>query len=289
LQISIRDGSLLSVYSTLEAGLQELGLKCAELTATQDLRFCDISAVGQIQLEPDKVQAYKEALHASGIKVTGVFVEAQFGAVHLEGAIDWVVSAVGIAEQLGAPIVTLGPWKYSDANQSLTDLVRFHSECVKRVLDATSECQVRLAGENQGIVGSNPQFLDMLLESVDSQRFGLSLDSANFYWAGNQLDVAEDLLKRFAPHAIHAHVNNVMYPPEHRWRGRAPAWEYERYECPVSDGDIDISGFVEALQTTGYSGALTIEDNSLRKYPSARRIQILKDDVLYLSGLIRVG
>ncbi len=59
-------------------------------------------------------------------------------------------------------------------------------------------------------------------------------------------------------------------------------WEYERYNCPLYEGDIDFHRVIGTLRRAGYTGDLCIEDESLGKFPAAQRRGILAKEIQYL-------
>ena len=48
--------------------------------------------------------------------------------------------------------------------------------------------------------------------SVADERFGLTLDAANFYWAGYPLSRIYELVEQFVPRTRHVHCKNIDYP-----------------------------------------------------------------------------
>ena len=64
-------------------------------------------------------------------------------------------------------------------------------------------------------------------------------------------------------------------------------WRYTEYVAPIYQGDIDHSRIISILRKAGYEGDITIEDESLSKFPGSQREEILKKDVKYLQKILK--
>ena len=63
---------------------------------------------------------------------------------------------------------------------------------------------------------------------------------------------------------------------------RALGFEYDKYMCPITDGDLDMTKIVEFLRKAGYDRDLCIEDESLGKYDVATRREHVKAAITLL-------
>jgi len=154
------------------------------------------------------------------------------------------------------------------------------------VLDRTPKSRVSLAIENHGAQGNDPAFLDGVFAKVNSKRLGMTLDIGNFYWSGKPLSEVYRIIEHFAPLARHTHVKNIRYPEELREQQRAVGYEYAKYECPIPDGDLDITRIVGYLKKAGYRNDLCIEDESLGKYDIPARRENVKAAIRLLRNAI---
>lgn len=55
---------------------------------------------------------------------------------------------------------------------------------------------------------------------------------------------------------------------------------------PLYEGDIDLKRVIRVLREAGYTGDLTIEDESLGKYVEEERKIVLKKDIEFIKKLI---
>ncbi|MFQ5809730.1 MAG: sugar phosphate isomerase/epimerase family protein, partial [Armatimonadota bacterium] len=159
-------------------------------------------------------------------------------------------------------------------------------DCVKRVLAATEGSNVDIGVENHGWGGNDPAFIDGALERVGSDRFGVTLDTGNFYWRGHPLDEVYAVMERLAPFAKHTHVKAISYPGEIRNQERECGFEYGKYVCPIAEGDIDHTRVIEWLKAAGYERSFCLEDESLGKVPQEDRAVVLAADAEYCRGIL---
>jgi sugar phosphate isomerase/epimerase len=155
------------------------------------------------------------------------------------------------------------------------------------VIQKTGGSEAALAIENHGVNGNSLGFLLNVLEEVDSERAGLTLDTANFYWRGYPLSEVYGILKLLVPYARHTHLKNIAYPEDKREIPRDAGWEYEKYMCPLDEGDIDHGRVLQMLAGAGYCGDVCIENESLDRFaPGADRVRVLERDAAFARELI---
>ena len=194
--------------------------------------------------------------------------------------IRYTQRAARAAKQLGVPAVRIDvvARRIKDRDRFL----QFAIEICKRMLDASAETDIRFGIENHGTTTNRPEFLEALFEGVGSDRLGLTLDTANFYWFGHPLEELYRIYARFAKRVVHTHCKSIRYPESERNRRRPVGWKYGQYTCPVYEGDIDMGRVVKILREAGYANDLCIENESLRKFPQAERAAVLAREVAYL-------
>ena len=125
-----------------------------------------------------------------------------------------------------------------------------------------------------------------VLRRVASPRLGLTLDVGNWYWFGHPLSRVYEIYREFGPLVKATHVKNIAYPAEMRETQRAIGYEYGKYVSPLDEGDLDMARVAAILRECGYDGPLTIEDESLGKFPEAERAGVLKRDVEHMRTVI---
>ncbi len=62
-------------------------------------------------------------------------------------------------------------------------------------------------------------------------------------------------------------------------------WGYEKYTCPIYEGDVDFRRLVAILRKAGYANDLCVEDESLGHFPASERADILAKEIRFLKSL----
>ncbi|MBN1492135.1 MAG: sugar phosphate isomerase/epimerase [Phycisphaerae bacterium] len=232
---------------------------------------------------PDDVKALHEDLQANGCRIGAFCLHNHFDE-RPDEEVELVVKAAKAARVLGVPALRLDvvARKIKDVDEFLTFAVGIG----RRIVKATEDAPVRFGVENHGAITNRPEFLRKMFDGVGSKRFGLTLDTANFYWFGHPLSKLYSIFEEFAPVACHTHCKSIHYPEAEREKQRLMGWEYEKYFCPVYEGDIDFKRLAAIFAKAGYEGDLCIENESLRRAPKEKRREILEKEVAFLRGLL---
>jgi len=286
--VSIRDCHLPGVFGTIKAGLAEMGIDSVELNYTRERTVLSLDTPGGHESLANKAAIDAFAYKCSGLKIkpTSFLLSNNFGAENLDGELDWVISAVRAAGQLGMKAVRIDAIMHDDKDWDLPRRTQHFADCMAKILDATSALDVAMGIENHGKLGNDPEFLDMVLNKVDSPRVGVTIDMANFYWFGHPLSKVHQIIKHFAPKTKHTHAKNINFPAEKREIQREIGWEYGKYCSSLREGDIDMKRVVRALADAGYKGDLCIENESLGRYDQEKQKAYLKDDAAYLKEIL---
>jgi len=289
--VGIRDVCLFQAgYDNVAEAMDDLGLMAIEVAV--DRNMCIPSAQGSLGRPrlsiADELAAVKasEVYARQGMQISGLLLANNFNADNRAAEIEWARQALEAAEIVGADAVRIDAAMTGQKRLPLSRRVDIFAAAVEDVLERTDGGTVPLAVENHGLQGNDPRWLASLLARVDDERFGLTLDAANFYWAGYPLSRVYELVAQFAPYARHVHCKNIDYPQRYRQRSRSLGWEYGQYVAPIHEGNIDHSKIVQILAEAGYQGGLHIEDESLAKFAPTERPRSLRQQVEYLTELV---
>jgi len=197
-----------------------------------------------------------------------------------DAEIAFTLKVAAAAAELGVPAIRIDvvPREIKDEGEFL----KFAVDVGRRLVKESSGMKVRFGVENHGGTTNKPEFLRKLLADVVSERFGLTLDTANFYWFGHPLSKLYELYAEFAPRICHTHAKSIRFPESERDKQRPVGWEYAKYCCPVYEGDIDFSRVARILRQAGFAGDLCVENESLGRFPADQRSEILKREIEYL-------
>ncbi|MFQ6132764.1 MAG: sugar phosphate isomerase/epimerase family protein [Armatimonadota bacterium] len=288
---SIRDAIITHAgYGSLKEGMRGLDLWALEIAVDRSLTASAMQPTpgdpAPVLNSPAAIAAYSKELENHGARAATLFVAQDFNAEDMEAEVKWVADVVRIAEAMGVPAVRIDSIMSGERELPLEERVDTFARGVTAVLEATAGSQVALGMENHGYQGNDPDFTFPLLEKVGSERFGMTLDTGNFYWWGHPLDTVYEIMERLAPMTKHTHLKNISYPEEVRQTQREIGWKYGEYVAPIPDGDVDHARVVQMLQAAGYEGDLCIEDESLGKFQVEERQAVLRREVDHIRELM---
>ena len=275
-------------YATLGEGLKDLGLKAVELRYDRDRTVASPDKPEPSPLDsPDAIKRYEGQLATHGIRPSALLLGTDFNQADVDAEVAWVVSAVRAAQAFGLKAIRVDSAMTGQRELPLEERVDRYATGIRRVLQETSDSPVALGVENHGFQGNDPNWLEMLFGKVDNPRFGMTVDTGNFYWAGHPLDRVYEIMEHLAPRCKHTHCKNIKYPPELRNQQRELGWKYGEYVAPLYEGDIDHHRVARILKNGGYDGDLCIEDESLGHYQGAERQAVLRKDVEYFREVLK--
>ena len=290
--ISIRDVIVFAAgYKTLAEGLKDLDIAAVELFVKKDdtVSAIDPSADGKDRLniaDPADLAALERQANAHGIRISAFCMGNNFNAEDKAFEVAWAVRAVRAAAQLGIPAVRIDAIMSGERDLPLEERLRLVADAVNKILDATADTSVELGIENHGFQGNDPVFVRATLEAVGNPRLGLTLDSGNYYWRGWPLSRIYEIFDEFAQYVKHTHIKNIKYPEEIRETLREVGYEYDKYCCPIHEGDIDHTRYFAALRKAGYDRDLCLEDESLGKYDIEQRKENLRKAAAFFNAQI---
>lgn len=263
----------------LNQGLQELGLDSFELQIERDL-----STRFGLNLNSQKSRAeFAEELKRLGLSVCAGLVASALAGKDLGPEIEYVVKGAQLIADIGTKVLRIDVVSRDPEPASLEEYLSRATEGIKECLERTRDLDICFAMENHGLISNRREFIRELLKRVDSERFGLTLDTGNFYWYGYPLSEVYQMIEEFAPYVKHTHVKNIVVPQNLRETQRKPG---EMKMSPLERGDIDLKWVVGVLKKAGYDGDLTIEDESLGYFAPEERRGILREDAEFLRRLL---
>lgn len=288
--VSVRD----NIAMALEAGsiadaCRLVGVDAVEWHCDRDGALAPLAMAGGARhavFTPNGLAHAAADRERTGLHVPALLLATDFNREDPTAERDWVVRATEAAAALGIPALRIDAAMTGERDLPLAERQDRFADAMREIVERTNGLPVVFGIENHGIQGNDPEFLEGLMDRVGSTRLGMTLDTGNFYWAGHPLSTVYDILERLAPRTMHTHVKNIAYPPERREERRPAGWEYGTYVCPIPDGDIDHARVVAALAAAGYSGDLCIEDESLDRFPPARRVEHVRAAADHLHACI---
>jgi sugar phosphate isomerase/epimerase len=224
------------------------------------------------------IGALKKRIADEGMRICALLLATDFSGDQADPHVGWAARVVRAAATLDVPVVRIDPWTVKRDLPPALVLENF----IRRagaLLKQTADTGVDLGMENHGQLFNDPEMVDGALAALPDARFGLTLDTGNFYWWGFPASDVYELIQRYAPRTKHTHIKNICYPPELAERRREIGFEYKQFCGPLGAGSLDLNRIVELLRRGGYQRDLCIEDESLSKAPEPERLNILRQDV----------
>lgn len=284
LPVGCRDGHLkLPGQPDSWSSMKAIGAESAEVAVSLDLACPQLFHPDHkyTLATADGVKVLKDDLAAAGGRI-GAFMMANRFDEQLEKELDCTRKLVNAAQQLGVNAIRLDvvPRKLSG-----DEFLRFAIKACQAMCEIANGTPIRFGVENHGKITNNPEFLENLFDGVGSDKLGLTLDTANFYWWGHAVNDLYPIYEKFASRAVHTHCKNIRYPEDKKNVKREMGWEYGKYCCPIYEGDIDFVRVVKILRQANYRGDLCVEDESLGRFPEAERSNILRKEIELLKKL----
>jgi len=254
-----------------------------ESDITDDLRLPSLYQGDRVfsVAEPQSRQELKAALEAAKKRITAFCMHNRFEE-RPEFELEWCKKVAVAAKELGVPAIRID---VVPRRMPRTEFLPFAVNLLRKIVDATEDTGVKFAVENHGNTTNDPTFLDALFEGVGSPRLGLTLATGNFYWFGHPLSRLYEIYERFAHRAYHTHCKSIQYPADMRDKERPMGWEYQKYHCPIDQGDIDFAKVIGILRKAGYSNDLCIENEGLGRLSAEEAVQTVRKEAQLLRNL----
>lgn len=289
--VAIRDGVLMAGgYRSLVEGLADLGLDSLEVDVRKDrrLRWLEPREGEQwVLLDSEAaIREWRQEYERHRVRPCALLLANDFNAPDMKAEMDWVLWSVRLAAEAGVPVCRIDSAMSGQKELPREERVALFVQRARELVAATADTGVNFGIENHGHQGNDPVWMEAVIKGVGSERFGYTMDTGNFYWAGHPLSKVYQILEQFAAWARHTHVKNIKYPPETREKQREVGWEYGKYVSPIYEGDIDHRRVARILEHAGYQGPFCIEDESLGHYQPEERREVLRKDAAYLKSLV---
>ncbi|HIE13910.1 TPA: sugar phosphate isomerase/epimerase [Candidatus Bathyarchaeota archaeon] len=289
--VAVRDATLRYLgYKNVFSGLKDLGVKSCEFMIDENLalrHYVDAEASRRISLSSKtSCRNFIEKLEFENISICALLVNNRFTMDDFQADVKRIIKVCRLASDLNVKVVRINPIMKSSRELLITEYAEFTARCIREVISKTKEEDVYLAMENHGLIGNDIDYIRKVIDLVNSERMGLTLDIGNIYWFGYPLDQIYDIIEEFAIYVKHTHVKNLAFSKEKKHLRRKPGEGYPKTAAPLYIGDIDLYRVIKILNGAGYNEDLTVEDESIVNFPSREQLNVIKKDIEYLRNLI---
>lgn len=277
MEVAVRDGSFKDAgFDSGVDAMRYLGVSAVEVAINKDGVVSSLVDGRPLNLtKAEDLDTFARENRDAEMRVCTFLCAQNFNAPDTAPQLAWVVQAAQAAEKLGVPSLRVDSIMTGQTDLPLEERVRIFADAATEVLRATANTNVALGIENHGPQGNDPEWMRSVLRRVASPRLGVTLDVGNWYWYGHPLSRVYEIYQEFGPYVKATHVKNINYPADIQETQRQVGFEYGKYCCPFDEGNIDMKKVVSLLRAAGYEGPLTMEDESVGKFPQEQRAAVM--------------
>jgi len=268
------------------SALRAIGAQSVEVVVLPDFSCPNLrrSDGGKYSIADDgAARKLADDARSNGVRIAAFCMANRFDE-RPDEEVKWVSRVAAASKIVGAGAIRIDVVPRRIKNED--EFLRFAIGMGKKLVSATAESGVRFGVENHGGTTNRVEFLERFFDGVGSERMGLTLDTANFYWFGYPLDDLYKTYEKFASRVCHTHCKSIAYPADKRNVRRPRGWKYGKYNCPIYEGDIDFKRVVAILRAAGYRNDLCVENESLGKFPRAKQGEVLAREIAFLKKLV---
>ncbi len=250
--------------------------------ASLDQVFAELAALGGeaaevnsrpqqhgITIQGPQVSKVRQWADRSGIAMTSVAGYNDFGApagAPLDAEIERLVSCCQLAAELEVPVVRAF---VADAAEGV-ELATIWPQVVaafQRVAERADALGVTVGVENHGRLVNDGPLLARLVDTIGSDRVGLTVDTGNFAWGGHDPERTRLDLAAALPKAVNVHIKDVV------WDGCSTRF------VTAGTGDIGVADVIRRLREQGYAGPVLSEYEGSESHleGTRRSIAFLRD------------
>jgi sugar phosphate isomerase/epimerase len=230
--------------------LGEAGYDGAELLLDEPHLYPDTSTLADVQRVREALDRADLAIsNCNAFMLTAIegfhhpsYVEAD--PEYRQRRIDYTKTALRTAAALGADGISIEPGGPIPEEKSRAWAMDTFEESLAEVLPVADEVDVDLLVEPEPdlLVETPEQFLEVV-DRVDSDRVRCNFDAGHFYCVDVDPVGAVETLE---PYTDHYHLEDIPADRTHE-------------HTQLGDGAMDVDGFLEAVDATGYDGFVTVE------------------------------
>ncbi|HET7324059.1 MAG TPA: sugar phosphate isomerase/epimerase family protein [Halococcus sp.] len=158
--------------------------------------------------------------------------------------IDYTKAALRMAAALDHSYISIEPGGPIPEGKSREWALDAFTESLREVLPVAEEMEVDLHVEPEPdlLVETSREFLDFV-ERIDHPRIRCNFDAGHLFSVGED---PTEALEKLAPYTDHIHLEDIPADRTHE-------------HTQLGDGAMDIDGFLDALDSRGYDGFVTVE------------------------------
>jgi sugar phosphate isomerase/epimerase len=192
----------------------------------------------------------KEVCDQHGIKIASLSGHTPLAKPEI--SINYLVQAVRVAAEVGAPVVNTDegpPWDFTGAEVDHT-LMRYTLTHAARSAERRN---IKIGLEPHQIYSQTPEGLDRIFQLVDSPAIGINFDTGNAYLAGQD---PYGWLEQIGDRLVHLHAKDISVQQSEDERGKVTGTPVG---CACGEGVIDWRRVLEIMAPLDREICLSVE------------------------------
>jgi sugar phosphate isomerase/epimerase len=192
-----------------------------------------------------------------------------------EKAKDEMIAHIEHAKLLGAPVMRVVGSSLMFRFAPHEPQLKILAEWFREAADIAAKHGIRLAVENH--IDYNSDEILRLIEEVDSEYFGINLDTANFL---RVLDDPVEATRKLAKHVYATHVKDILPV-----KGVSAREWYYFSSVAAGEGLIEIDKIAQVLKDAGYTGFLAFETDMPHPDYTGREEEMIEKSIRHLKEI----
>ena len=202
-------------------------------------------------------KAVRKMLDGRGVHLSQI--DAAFPISRPEGpsvAVPYVISAIRWAALAGCSMVDTTDGLEKPEGYSEETVLASMRESYARIMEAAERYGITVTIETHGYFTGRPEYMERMLDFVDSPLLMMTFDTGNVYIAGQ--DPAE-YLRRFTGRVAHVHVKDVASALAQSSRGKQSGIGMSYSAIGEGENAGNIIECLKVLKESGFCGAVSLE------------------------------
>ncbi len=242
-----------------------------QLSVIKRAKDLGLDAIEFTTLEPhdgstkaEYAKKLREEAEAQGMEISCYAVGGDMLGNDVEKAVEYLKEEIDIAEILGTKLVRHdiafafpeGSRKY----QGYHNVLPKFAEICRKATEYAATKGIRTCTENHGRFSQDSDRVELLVNTVAHENFGILVDTGNFLCVDENPTIA---VGRCAPYAFNVHIKDFIFKSGQEGllpEGFIPTRGGNYIRGTVAGhGVVPLKQCVEALKMVGYDGYLTLE------------------------------
>lgn len=202
-------------------------------------------------------KAVGEMLDGHGVRLSQL--DAAFPMSRPEGpsvAVPYVISAIRWAALAGCPMVDTTDGLEKPEEYSEKAVLATMQESYARIMEVAGRYGITVTIETHGYFTGRPEYMERMLDFVDSPFLMMTFDTGNVYIAAQN---PPEYLRRFTSRVGHVHVKDVAPALSQSSRGKLSGIGMSHSAIGEGENAENIIECLEVLKQNGFSGAVSLE------------------------------